>query len=568
VPAVDPATIPEDLSPIGDADLDQMGSDIAEAIDSLASELPADGRLTDEHDPILTQIEALDTAGQRVAGEIEERSAQSEGRRQRLDSVLTRLHPAGEEAPPEGEPQAEGEPAPTGETAPVQQAAAVEPAQPPAPAPAPVPAQPRSGSLATLRRPEIAKPKAGRSSFMQATANAVGINPGTELEDPMKVAEAICKKRHNMGNIPSGVSGEFVSVAQGLKDLDGDPISPSAEDNYDTFRALREGHQALVAAGPCCAPFTPMYDFYRLAQPQNPVEGAIPTVPAPRGGIRYIPGWCDLTEALGAIGTQACADFDPNDPPDPKPCARVSCPDTEEVSTTAVSQCLYFDNLQYRVFPELVAAFLEDVAVAFTMRKEQFYLDFIDAHSTHVTGGIPYGAARSVLYAWTTAAMNYRSRQRMPRQATLDVFAPDWLLDLMRLDAVMDGDSGMDNWNITEAALASFLGQNNLNVTWYADTATGAGQRFDAAQAAGAQNLPPTHVRAYLFSPGTFARIDGGTLDVGLVRDSTLNRSNDLQLFMEEWIGNVMLGCESIALTTTVCANGARPDYVTPFTCA
>jgi hypothetical protein len=35
------------------------------------------------------------------------------------------------------------------------------------------------------------------------------------------------------------------------------------------------------------------------------------------------------------------------------------------------------------------------------------------------------------------------------------------------------------------------------------------------------------------FPEGTFLYIDGGTLDLGLVRDSTLNSTNDFQVFGE-----------------------------------
>lgn len=44
-----------------------------------------------------------------------------------------------------------------------------------------------------------------------------------------------------------------------------------------------------------------------------------------------------------------------------------------------------------------------------------------------------------------------------------------------------------------------------------------------------------TKVVWYLFPEGTFSRADAGTLDLGVVRDSTLNSTNDYRYFAESW---------------------------------
>ena len=50
------------------------------------------------------------------------------------------------------------------------------------------------------------------------------------------------------------------------------------------------------------------------------------------------------------------------------------------------------------------------------------------AASTHVTADGPYGASRSLLFDWTTAAAQYRKRHHMRRGSTLQVLADDWAL--------------------------------------------------------------------------------------------------------------------------------------------
>ena len=60
----------------------------------------------------------------------------------------------------------------------------------------------------------------------------------------------------------------------------------------------------------------------------------------------------------------------------------------------------------------------------------------------------------------------------------------------------------------------------------------------------------------YMYAEGSFMWLDGGTLDLGLVRDSTLNASNDYSIFGETFEQTVFLGIESLQVTSTVCASG------------
>ena len=85
---------------------------------------------------------------------------------------------------------------------------------------------------------------------------------------------------------------------------------------------------------------------------------------------------------------------------------------------------------------------------------------------------------------------------------------------------------------------------------------TGAGQIF-GAQTAGALLEFPDTVVWYLFPEGTWLFLDGGELDLGLVRDSVLNSTNDFQIFMETFEGACMVGIESLKITSTVCPSGA-----------
>jgi hypothetical protein len=61
----------------------------------------------------------------------------------------------------------------------------------------------------------------------------------------------------------------------------------------------------------------------------------------------------------------------------------------------------------------------------------------------------------------------------------------------------------------------------------------------------------------YLFAEGTFLFLDGGTLDLGIIRDSSLVGTNDYKMFIETFEGVAKVGVEGLAITSTINVNGA-----------
>lgn len=55
---------------------------------------------------------------------------------------------------------------------------------------------------------------------------------------------------------------------------------------------------------------------------------------------------------------------------------------------------------------------------------------------------------------------------------------------------------------------------------------------------------------------GSFAVADGGTLDLGLVRDSALNATNDAMFFSESWECIVPKVIESFMIESALCDSG------------
>jgi len=391
---------------------------------------------------------------------------------------------------------------------------------------------------------------------------------GMAFSSPSEVANAMWKKRMSFGNVPQGTRDEM-SIATGTKVWD-ENIPSVGLDPVENLKAFNQltARDGLVASGAQCTPQTQLYDFFRLAEPIQDVENALPTVQAPRGGIRYIQANCTIqgAGAVGLWGSEAGGPPPALDPEtDEKPCDTVTCPSVAEVLVEAVTQCTVFDNLQYRTFPELIENFLEDVAVQFTLKKQTYYLDKIDAASTQTVGVGAYGAARSMIFDLTVAANAYRKRHHMPRNARLSVMIPDWAVDVVKADLLNDGDSGLDYLNVPDSVVTAALSSRNLDATFYYDdpTSVAASNPLTNAQAGSgaALNGYPCVASSYLFAPGTFVKLDGGSLDVGLVRDHALNKTNDFAMFMEEWIGLAQLGCESIRIDSTVVPSGARAPY-------
>jgi hypothetical protein len=81
-------------------------------------------------------------------------------------------------------------------------------------------------------------------------------------------------------------------------------------------------------------------------------------------------------------------------------------------------------------------------------------------------------------------------------------------------------------------------------------------QSLNTFQAAGALNEFPDTFKWFLFAEGTFLFLDGGTLDLGIIRDSTLVGTNDYKMFVETFEAVAKVGIESLKITSTINVNG------------
>lgn len=528
-----------------------------------------------------TPLDVLEAAVEVVAGitsETDTRAtadAEVEERRAALRAQLSG-EPVAEEEP---EPAAEPEPAPDGGEPVVE-----EPEPEPEPVevvevPEPVAASasrtaPRPAGTAAARRP------AGQPAPRRAPAGPrIVRDGGGEFADLREASVEMLRRRESFLNAAPGVS-EQVAVASIQFDypeerrLDGMNAARNAAVLerlvHDLDGVTASALDALTAAGGFCAPPVPIYTIPRLAEADRPMRASLTGFQATRGAITYRPP-PDFTSFRSAVTQWTRAnDVTPgSDGPATKPCLTVPCLGTTTAYLYAVVECLKFGNFMAMADPETVANATENTAAAFASKSEGLILDALKAASTLVSGGQIFGAFRDLLFHWGVTAVGYRSRRRMRPDAVLELRAPSWVRDMIREDVARSLNAYADQYAVADDFINRALAVRNIRPFWYIDSpsvdgvGTNKSQVF-GSQVAGALDDYPEYVQWQMSPPGTFVFMENGRLDLGVVRDSTLNSTNDYQTFMEDFEGVAQIGFQSLWGISTVCPNGASAGTTSP----
>jgi hypothetical protein len=311
--------------------------------------------------------------------------------------------------------------------------------------------------------------------------------------------------------------------------------------------------ETLVASGALCAPLTPIYDLPGVETAVRPVRDALPSFQANRGGV-IVGGTPIMGDYDEAVGIVTAADNEAGGTFATKSCMRIECPTFEEKQVDAIYTCTEADNLAAKAYPELMARIDELVRATQAREADGKLLTEMAAGSTAVTGG---AATAGALYYFlgdiVRLAAGMRSRHRMPEAARLRALLPTWIIDLLALDIAR----GQFDRFQTRASIESILENYGINAVFYLDGSSTAtdGQVFGVQTAGAILDFPDT-VEWFLFPEGTWLHLDAGVLDLGIVRDSVLNSTNDFQVFAETWEQVAYVGVESLVVTSTVCPTG------------
>ena len=404
------------------------------------------------------------------------------------------------------------------------------------------------------------------SVAITAGADIPGYTAGSHINDMSEVAQAMEKRLHSLRRVNGGDGEQHIVASFATQYPESRTLTTDPEANALKVNAV-VGPEALVASGGHAAPFEVKYDIFGLGSTTDrPVRDALPKFQADRGGIRFVTPPTLVRYSGGtsydydsAVGVWTAANDSATTPsPASKSSLTVSAAAENTVATDAVTLQLQFGNLMTRAYPELIARHNELALVQHAREAELNLISKIDTASTSVNAHVAtteaanlIGFARDFLVQVRKASVAYRSRHRIDAGTRLKAIVPAWIYDAMAADLAlnMPGDG---NLGAGEAEIKGYLGGSNVDMVGSLDL-----NSFGAQQGSAAKLLEfPDSITWYLFAEGSFLFLDGGTLDLGIIRDSSLVGTNDYKMFIETFENVAFVGVESLKITSSISING------------
>jgi hypothetical protein len=534
----EPFQLPDDVTSLSSEDLDATLAAAVEAFNARRQ----DPNLTTEDLPVLrelaTGIEALRAeqtqrveAAQAAVAELDELAAQVLGEEAATD---TDDHPAAETDEP-AEPAAEEEPV-------VEEVAA---------------------SSAVVRRPIISlatvRERQPRQPMPQSGTPAVTIVasaevPGASLGAPLDMdglTESVTKVAQLVTN-----GGKAIAASYQLPFPQDLVINDAGSPEEGTTKVLKAADQRrlkggdLVASGGWCAPSETVYDFTEISCPDNLWD--LPELNLSRGGLRYyMTPELDVT-AMSWVWTEAddisAVDGDPT-----KPCFKIPCVDPVEVRCTAYGACIQAGILSQRFFPELTTFYIRRAMVAYEMRLKAAMYQQALTRATPVTTATSFASFSAVYGALALQIADMTERFNLCERIGLELVLPYWARNMFLADiARRDGVNVCDlNQNCVEQAFADL----GVRVQWVKGLPPAVPTQIGNTTPATAW---PATVQALLYPAGAFQMGRGPEINLGVVHDSTLLRTNDMTaLFFESCNALIYRGPQARAITIPVCADGS-----------
>ena len=416
------------------------------------------------------------------------------------------------------------------------------------------------------RQPVIEVSESYAKVAITAGADIPGYTAGSTIDSVSDVAVAMEKRIHSLRRVNGGDGEQHIVASFTTSYPEERTLTTDAESNQLKINAVA-GPEALVASGGHSTPFEVKYDIFGLGSTTDrPVRDALPKFQADRGGIRFVTPPTLVTYSSGtvytydsAVGVWTAANDSAETPsPATKASLTVSAATENTVSTDAVTLQLQFGNLMTRAYPELIARHNELALVQHAREAELNLISKIGTASTAVNAHVAtteaaslIGFARDFLVQVRKAAVAYRSRHRIDAGTRLKAIVPAWIFDAMAADLAlnMPGDGSL---GAGESEIKGYLAGSNVDMVASLDL-----NSFGAQQGSAAKLLEfPDQIVWYLFAEGTFLFLDGGTLDLGIIRDSSLVGTNDYKMFIETFENVAKVGIESLAITSSLSING------------
>ena len=416
------------------------------------------------------------------------------------------------------------------------------------------------------RQPVIEVVETAAKVAITAGADIPGYTAGSTIDSMSDVAIAMEKRIHSLRRVNGGDGEQHIVASLTVAYPEERTLTTDAESNQLKINAVA-GPEALVASGGHAAPFEVKYDIFGLGSTTDrPVRDALPKFQADRGGIRFVtpPTLVSFNSGTvydydAAVGLWTAANDSATTPsPSTKNSLTVTAAQENTVATDAVTLQLQFGNLMTRAYPELIARHNELALVQHAREAELNVISKIASGSTAVNAHVAtteaanlIGFARDFLVQVRKASVAYRSRHRIDAGTRLKAIVPAWIFDAMAADLALNMP-GDNNLGVGESEVKGYLAASNVDMVASLDLNSFGAQQGSAARLA---EFPDT-ITWYLFAEGTFLFLDGGTLDLGIIRDSSLVGTNDYKMFIETFESVAKVGVESLAITTAISING------------
>lgn len=434
-----------------------------------------------------------------------------------------------------------------------------------------------TASLAETARHAPAPKVPAQRLAITASVDIPGVAHGGALPTLDALTDVVTRKAKSMPVTRGNPNNQLVaSVKNEFSHTVDERTSPSEIRELFDYLTSPEKQQALVAGGGWCAPSEIRYDFFNIACSSGLID--LPTVGVTRGGIQFpvSPSLADTVNSIAFGGFAvtfngdsvpwlwtedddiAAATGSPT-----KPCVRVPCPTFDEERLELYGICLTAGNLADSAYPEATQHMIRLLMAAHDHAMNARLIQLMVAASsavTSITGGASTDAAAPRIFnAVGLAATDYRERYGMCLDDVLEVVLPAWVREVIRGDLAWK--AGVELQAVPNSEIDSYFLARNVRVQWVDDWQVRGSSQFGNATAMTAW---PTTVDFLIYAAGTFIHGNGMSLDLGVVRDSVLNETNDhTALWSEEAHLIAKVGHESRQYRVGFNVNGSTSALLT-----
>ncbi len=390
--------------------------------------------------------------------------------------------------------------------------------------------------------------------------------PGARINDLRQLGDLAEDRARGLGDAGKGANRymprrgsesyggvQLASIARQWRDGQFSESGGIAEiEEYRTRIAAKrrpEAFSALVAAGGWCAMGEPIWDFFNVTCQGGMID--LPTRGINRGGIivptsptvadAYTPDlgfyeatfsnatvpwlWTEADDILTVTGSTN------------KPCLRVPCAGMTNYRLECYGVCITAGNLADNAWPESTANFLQLINnVHYHASNARYISQIVTLAGSAIFGSVGCtgggrGAAAPLLGVAEIAAVDTRARYGACPDDVMEWVLPTWAKTSIRID--LSKRMGISDFMcVTDAMIAAWFNCRNIRVQFVEDWQVRAAGQPGASSPV---TTLPTSVQGLMYFPGAIVRGNGMSLNLGVVRDSTLNAENDhTALWMEE----------------------------------